>query len=370
MEKSMKEAVYRHIVVEGASYEIGKELGEYIKQYHPELIDLFIKGNEYIKPASEMQVEKTIKLFEKYCPNINKEVNGFADSIGVNHKSIIYYSFSNVCSSNCGHFAVLPSKTTDRHLYVGRNYEWNTNDELSLITTRAKGLNAHLGFSLLLFGRYEGINEYGLCITMSNGAPMINSEEEGLRFWAVIRILLDICKTVDEAVELINELPISSHCNLIIADRNNNAVLAEISNSTKAYKRISPDTRDSYVCSTNHYTLDELQNHVRNRMRQSIDRYNAIKECIDKKEAVSKEDLRTILSAHMPDGLTCHYYEYGLGTLWSILFDVTKVQADVCFGSPVCNKWYTFDLMKKPGITEYIAELPFETADPEIWKHI
>jgi len=36
-----------------------------------------------------------------------------------------------------------------------------------------KGKFAHLGFSSLLFGRQEGMNEYGLTVTMSGGGILM-----------------------------------------------------------------------------------------------------------------------------------------------------------------------------------------------------
>jgi Predicted choloylglycine hydrolase len=221
----------------------------------------------------------------------------------------------------------------------------------------------------MFFGRYDGINEKGLCVTMSNGAPCIMSEEEGLRFWMVIRILLDKCKDVDEAINLIEELPISSFCNLIITDKNDEAVLVEISNSVKTFKKICPDSKEGYVCSTNHYTLPEMQSLVKNRMQQSVDRYNSIVNTL-KADIISKETLKELLSTKIPDGLACHYYHDGLGTLWSILFDVTNLKADICFGSPVVNKWYTFDLNSSEGIKVYKALLPDEDSTPQTWMRV
>jgi hypothetical protein len=169
---------------------------------------------------------------------------------------------------------------------------------------------------------------------------------------------------------LINELPISSYCILSIADKNNNAVLAEINNSTKMYKRISMTSDDSYVCSTNHYTLEGMQGFAKNKMVHSVERINAFRRNLDKKELIDKSELKGILSRHIPDGLACHYYEEGLGTLWSILYDITQVKAEICFGSPVSNKWYSFDFSCDPGVTEYKASLPFEKADPRMWMRI
>lgn len=364
-----KEVLFRHMVLEGTPYEIGRKEAEIIKKQCPEEIDFMLNGNDYIKPASQSLIEEAIKTFDKFCPNINEEIRGFADYCGCPPEKIIYYSFTYVCRGNCSTFAVLPQKTADKKTYVGRSYEWDDTDDKKLITIKADGSYSHMGFSIMFFGRYDGINEKGLCVTMTNGIPCIMSEEEGLRFWMVIRILLDKCKNVDEAMGLIKQLPISSFCNLVITDKNNESVLVEIHNSIKTFKRISQTSDEGYVCSTNHYNLPEMQNLVKNRMRHSLDRYNAITNLLDR-EMIDKESFKKLLSTKMPDGLACHYYHDGLGTLWSILYDVANIRADICFGSPVVNKWYTIDLSSKAGVKEYKAFLPDEDSTPETWMRV
>lgn len=219
------------------------------------------------------------------------------------------------------------------------------------------------------FGRYDGINENGLCVTMTNGIPCVMPEEEGLRFWAVIRILLDRCKNVDEAIEMLESTPISSYCILLITDKNGQAVLAEICNDVRSYKRISSTSAEGYLCSTNHYTLPEMQHLVRNRMKHSLDRYNAVRDSLDAGVA-DKKSIKNILSQKIPNGLACHYYHDGLGTLWSILYDVADIQADICFGSPLANTWYSFDLNSQEGVTEYKVVLPDEDSTPETWARV
>lgn len=365
----MSEVVFRHVSLKGTSYEIGRKEAEMLQKHYPKEVGFYFKGNGFIRPASKESIKETIKLFNQFCPNINEEINGFADYFGRPAEEVIYYSFSCVSKGNCGQFSVLPQKTADKKIYVGRSYEWSEDDDKRLLTVKADGLNGHMGFSMLLFGRYDGINDKGLCVTMTNGIPCVMSEEEGLRFWVVIRILLDQCESVDEAIEMIEKLPISSYCNLMIADRSGHAALAEICNAVKSYKRISSASAEGYLCSTNHYVLPEMQHLVKNRMKHSIDRYNAIENSL-KAETPDKKSLRSILSQKMPDGLTCHYYQDGLGTLWSILFDVTDIQADVCFGSPQANTWYSFDLNSPEGVSSYKAVLPNEDSTPQTWMRV
>lgn len=368
MENNIKEVVYSHVVLEGTSYEIGRMEGEFLKKHHPEQVSIFHDGSEFIKPISREKANRAFGVFEKYCPHINEEIKGLSESLGISEMDLIHYAFSYVSKGNCSHFALMPSMTKNNHMYVGRSYEWNSEDELRLMTIRAKGMYSHMGFSLLLLGRFDGINEHGLCVTMSNAIPLEQSEEEGLRFWMVIRILLDKCKTVKEAIKLIKELPISAFCNLIITDKLQNAVLVEIYNSNIVLKKIDENSQDTYVCSTNFYTLEGMEGFVRNKMNHSVYRYNSIVNGLDNRSNLTREDLLKVLSTTIPEGLACHYYDYYLGTLWSMLYDVTDNKIEICFGSPAVNKWYTMDLNASPGVTEYTAVFPLEKADDIMWK--
>jgi predicted choloylglycine hydrolase len=364
-----KAVLFRHATFQGTSYEIGRKQAELIQNHYPGEIDFLFNGNQFIRPLSPEKVKAAMGVFDQYCPCLNEEIRGFADYFHKSPEEVIYYSFSNVAKGQCSQFAVLPQRTADGKAYAGRSYEWDAGDNKRLLTVKADGLYAHMGFSLLLFGRYDGMNEKGLYVTMTNGVPLVWSEEEGLRFWAVIRILLDQCASVDEAVEMVKRLPVSSFVCLAVTDRNHQAALIEIANNVKTIKRISPSTDPGFFCSANHYTLPEMQVHVRNRMQHSVDRTQAMMKALES-GPVDKAALMKLLSSKMPEGMACHFYNEGLGTLWSVLYDVDEGKADICFGSPLVNPWHSFDLNTPEGIKTYQALLPDEEASPSNWARV
>jgi predicted choloylglycine hydrolase len=125
---------------------------------------------------------------------------------------------------------------------------------MRLVTARIQGQAAHIGFSEILFGRDDGINEHGLCATISAGAPMAPTEPGGCMFWAVVRTVLDRCATVEEAIQVVQSIPISFNFNLI------RPTVREAANgdrlSHRAVKRIMPAPQ-AKVIATNHYILPE-----------------------------------------------------------------------------------------------------------------
>jgi len=84
---------------------------------------------------------------------------------------------------------------------------------------------------------------------------------------------------------------------------------------------------------------------------------------------VSKESIRGLLSTPVPEGVAMQHYSSGLGTIWSMIFDITAGTVDVCFGGPSSprNRWRTFGLHDTAGTTDYPAVLPNQPAPPGLW---
>ncbi len=367
----LRTGLFQHVVMEGSAYEVGKMQGKWFAAAPQEHIDLMLATSDTMTKVSAAEAKASVSFLDTYCPGLSEEIAGFADSWGVPPEVVAYYSLTAIRTSNCSHFAVLPEATADGHLYVGRSYEWSCDDELRLCTTRIHGQAAHLGFSLFLFGRYDGINEHGLCIAMSAGVPCSMPAENGLRFWAVIRTLLDRCKTVDEALETFAAIPVSFNWNFTLADRSGQAALVECASSHREVKKIGPETAEKSLYSTNHFTLPGMQEYDRNRMRQSVQRYNALEFRLKSPAALlDRVNMRNLLSTPMPDGVCCHYYDDGLGTLWSILFDVTTGETAVCFGSPAANPWRVFTLDDPVGVKTYPAHFPCEESTKKMWEKV
>jgi predicted choloylglycine hydrolase len=371
MSSKLIEGSFTHVVMEGTSYEIGKMQGEWLKEnpgYVQFMTTLMIEG---FTPKSQAETDEAMEFFDRYSPGLNEEIQGFADTLGVPVEQIVYYTLTHFGKGHCSHFAVLPEATKDGHMLVGRSYEWNMNDDFRLCTTRVKGMAAHLGFSLFLFGRIDGFNEHGLCVTMSAGVPGSDPRKEGCRFWAVIRTILDRCKTVDEALELAQSIPIAFNMNLILADQSGQAILNEIACQNRAVKRIGPETPKKFIHATNHYNLPEMIQYDLGRRWHSVVRYQAIESRLRAAiPNVDKEDLRKLLTDLMPAGVCGHHYSEGFGTLWSIIYDLTERKAEIALGSPATNPYRSFGLNDPVGKTTYVAKFPDVTADPVMWRSL
>lgn len=368
--KNLKACYYE---LEGTNYEVGKLLGEKMKSV-PQFMEMQKMQKSLFSKQEETQITK---MFNEYCPGINEEIEGFADALSLNKFQVIYYAMTYL-KPGCSQMVVLPKKTENNHVLLARNYEFNDEmEELILCTTKIKGKYAHIGTSMIQFGRGDGMNEWGLGVSQtSNGLPVGNFEWArkpgiiGLQFWAVIRSVLENCKDVNEAINYVKDMPIAYNINLVAADKKGNAALIESFDGKKAVKSISNSTKEQFICSTNHIHLEELKKFEPKSMKNSVVRYNLISKYLNEKEKVTKKDLKALLSTIYPEGLCCHYYEDFFGTLRGMVFDLEEGTLDICFGSTALNDWHTFKIDNKEKYLEYSVKIKKEKSPKDFYELI
>jgi predicted choloylglycine hydrolase len=154
----------------------------------------------------------------------------------------------------------LSSETSNRHVYVGRSYEFNHNEnDLRLCTIRIKRKIKHIGFAELLLGRDDGVNEHGLCVTFSGGGTFKKEpRKRWFNFFLIVRTLLDNCRSVTEAVEHLRKTPMSGFWNFLMTDRNDNAALMQFLDGDYSVKQVGKDSTEQILFSTNHYVLPDM----------------------------------------------------------------------------------------------------------------
>ncbi|WP_242275229.1 C45 family peptidase [Bacillus cereus group sp. BfR-BA-01445] len=328
--------------LKGSHYEIGKKQGEFVKQ-HSYLIPQFIEQENLI---SHNHWTESRNILNQYCSGINEEIEGFCEVLKIPAKNMMYY-YQTLLKAGCSHCVVLPKKTDSKHTYVLRNYDLSPKiDDMRFCSTHVEGAYAHSGFSTQYFGRTEGVNEHGLAVTFSacgqpvgNIAGLRKPMVNGLQCFAVIRMLLEKCKNVQEAKSLIEEIPIASNINLIVAEPLD-AARIEIFDGYKSITSIDEESQD-FIVSTNHAISLPIQKLSNRRLEQSTNRYHTLYEYLNRNELVSLESLKGLVEKEYPTGLTVHNYEEWFGTLHSVLFDLHNRTMNICFGSPLLNDWYS-----------------------------
>jgi predicted choloylglycine hydrolase len=388
-----EEVMFSHVVLEGTSYQVGRQQGEELKNV-PQRSSFLTPPLPFLDAYSRREAQRALDYVERYCPGLREEIQGAADSFGVPVEEIAFLGGRNKENgsssipvsnpepgtrqrrggNNCTQLAVLPSVTQDGHLYAAQNTDFSPGDlDLRLCTTRVQGKPAHIGFSDMIFGRSVGMNEHGLCVTTSWGAPMMWPPCEGLPYFAVVRALLDRCKEVDEALQTLANIPVAWCTNVIVSDRSGVAALIEVGGQDRAVRRIGKESSEQFVCATNHFTFPELHAYSAKRRCESVTRRQTIEARLENGiPQVDREMIRSLLSETFPQGVCLHHYAAGLGTLWSTIFDVTGITLEVCFGAPSSerNPWHSFGLQDPIGVVEYQAHLPDQPAKPGFWDRV
>ena len=162
---------------------------------------------------------------------------------------------------NLGNYgcAAFKAKTPDDSVLVGRNFDYPETDTLmvysrpdngyysySMVDLDAVGISykdgkqspdSLFGKIMMLMTPYaacDGLNEAGLCVStleLTVGETHQNTGKPALFVYAAIRLLLDRCANVDEAVKMLECYDIHSHNNvtqhLFIADKSGRSVVVE-----------------------------------------------------------------------------------------------------------------------------------------------
>lgn len=361
----IEQVIYHHIVVEGSSYEVGQQLAEYVKQDVGRK-EFFTSAKLEPNKIGFKDFQLLQDYYEEHCPGIKDEIQGLADGLETTPDKIPLWSQSVKPASagkNCSQLLVLSSATDDNHSYLGRSYEWiHTEEDLVLCTTRVKGRAEHIGFTSLLSGRSEGMNEHGFVVSMTGaGTPNVPLKHKGIVFWIAIRTLLDWCQSVEEALERLESLPLSDYFNLILVDKKDHAALVEFADGEMGVEEIIAENQNPFLFSTNHFKLPETEqyNKLNVILGHSQHRSSLIQSMLQEKTPrVTKGDILDLLSTHHPDGLCNHYYNDYFGTTWSMIFDKTDRSVDVCFSAPTHNDYKTFRLDDPVGIYQYPSVVP------------
>jgi predicted choloylglycine hydrolase len=375
----MMQKDFQRVVLEGSGYEVGRQQGEILKNQSPGAANWFASAETKPEKLGFANFKGLQAFYEENCPGITDETQGLADSLGVEPKKLqIYCPPVYQPGKSCSQFAVLSSVTSDKHVYVGRSYEYHHEmNDFRLCTARISGKVKHMGFTEFLLARDDGMNDHGLCVTFAGGGTFKREpKRRGFAFFLVVRTLLDNCRTVDEAVQHLERMPVAGYWSFLVTDRNDNVALAQFFDGEHAIKRIGPDSSEQCLFSTNHYVLPEM---VKNQkyagdwiLKNSKKRYKLIETRLSQASPnISRETIRDLLSKEIYEGLCGHYYTDYFGTLFSVIYDLTELKANVCFGAPTHNKWQgPFTLNDPVGLRHYSAVLPDKPIKlDELWEN-
>ncbi|KGA97512.1 peptidase C45 [Alkalihalobacillus alcalophilus ATCC 27647 = CGMCC 1.3604] len=284
----------------GNYYQIGLEQGNELKSLP------ILKQLEQLKELTKnSNVQSAKQIIRSASPNFFQELKGLAAGLGMDLDSAIQL-FS-------GYDVVFPEMgctTLINNGYYVRNYDFSPEmyDARLVFMNPVDGYSS-VGFSQQVIGRLDGMNEKGLVV----GLHFVNNNhrEEGFIATTIVRMLLEQCTNIEEAITFITNIPHGYCYNYSITDQSGKSVLVEAAPQHQVINSVSP-----LIC-TNHFESETLRGKNRMQIQGSVKR----KEYVN---SLLKENL-TAMSAYYhfneeSSPLFFKYYKEYFGTLHTVVY--------------------------------------------------
>lgn len=307
----------------GSHYDFGFKQGELLR-------DSFILPNRKKQWGSknknflidETQAKETLLAF---APRIWEEINGLADALEWNMQDAIrdfggYYL--EYTRSGCSIFT--------SSAYMVRNYDSSPEgyEGRFALYQPTDGGYATIGPTMQITGRTDGLNEKGLAM----GYNFINrrNSEDGFICNMIGRLILENCATVEEAIELLEEIPHRRSFSYVLLDRSGKSVVVEASPRSVV-------ARTSNV-STNHFELLTEEN--RYQMKDSIRREETIRAHLN--EATDAYSAFRRLN-DLDQGVFSEKYSTASGTLHTASYFPESLEVGFALGPNRLPLMFNFD---------------------------
>ena len=286
--------------LKGSTFEIGVKQGEEIKTTQ------LVKQLDFLEKLTTNTNPKIAKeRLMDIAPRFLEELTGLAKGLNLELETVIkLYSGYDV------DFPSMGCTTFIHEDYYVRNYDFSPDMyDARLVFSNPTGGYASVGFSQNVIGRLDGMNEKGLVV----GLHFVNDEQKGEGFLAttIVRLLLDQCSSVKEAVDFISTIPHGFCYNYSFTDSSGEGVIVEA-----APEKQVVHFRNPLIC-TNHFEADMLQEKNKKEIQGSLKRKEYIRSLLI-------EELSPISAYyHFNDGnspLFFKYYKEYFGTLHTVVY--------------------------------------------------
>lgn len=262
----------------------------------------------------------------------------------------------------CSSFALLPSRTADRHTLVGQNWDWLVHGFETVVVLEVEQDDAPNYVTVVEAGLLAktSINSSGLGIATNALVTSADRGAPGLPYHVVLRALAD-CHTLTDAVDVVQRHWRSSSANYLLAHRDGTAINLETAPGD--YSQVYPLLPvDGGSVHTNHFLapLREVTDVSVYAMPDSLVRLQRVQDAIaSAARPATVDSLREALSDHAdyPNSVCCHpdvrtAPEGRWATVTSVIMDLDDRTIWVSDGNP-CRHPYralTFDgLLDKPS---------------------
>ncbi|WP_156320853.1 C45 family autoproteolytic acyltransferase/hydolase [Bacillus sp. JCM 19041] len=320
--KDAEDLVVRMVYLEGDHTQIGIDQSKEL-----EYESLRKQVNLLQRSTEHADASKGKRALQRIAPTLLNELKGLAKGLSTPIETIIKrYSGYNMLFPKMGCTALV----RDGH-YVG-NYDFSPDlYDARLVFLKPTYGFASVGFSHQLIGRLDGMNEKGLVV----GLHFVNNteKEEGFSAPTIVRILLESCRNIDEAITTLMTLP-HAHCyNYSLTDRSGESAVVEAS------PRFQVTTRTTCLSCTNHFESKRLRGENRQQISGSLKRKEHLKTML-----VKKASPWSLYHQFNNDGSPLFYKDYQayFGTLHTVVYSPKELSLIVGVGENCDPRMFSF----------------------------
>lgn len=219
-------ADYATYVVEGTHGEIGAQLGERYGTFGPQAAELHPEHVDFARACRD----EVARVY----PALVEEIESQAEAAGRSVDDVLWHYCLGVgappvqvdggagapaetSQANCSSVGVMTAEGP----VIARNYDFFYFETWRhLVTVKPQRALSHTGmWPGLLGGRYDGVNEAGVWVSIHGGGCRPPAKPTpGIVFHLLCRIVLETCSSAKEAVELLQSVPHIASYNFFIAD--------------------------------------------------------------------------------------------------------------------------------------------------------
>ena len=311
--KKYEDLVVNVVSLMGDAYDVGFQQSKEIQSSAH-----LVQEELLLALSATCNARKAQEALQYVSPNLLQEIKGLASGLEQSYESIIkMYSGYNMTFPDMG----CTSFVHDGH-YV-RNYDFSPAlyDARLVFSNPSEGY-ASVGFSQQIIGRLDGMNEKGLVV----GLHFVNNEWEGDGFLAstIVRILLERCENIDEAILQLKKIPHRYCYNYSMTDPSGKMVVVEATPTEQIIFE-----KHSFTC-TNHFESQELNEKNKAYIDNSVQRKRYI-------NCFVANACTTVMSAfqHFNDGdspLFFKQYKEYFGTLHTVVYSPNQLEVIVGIG--------------------------------------
>ena len=335
------------VQVEGNAHEMGRQHGE---QAGP-LVRKYLVWIERLtgRPRRLMchNAERFLPTLERLSATFVEEVQGLSEGAGISFPEALLCQVraeaTHTWDGGCTAFALKGEATADGEVLIGQNQDMETEyaDVAILLRVRPDdGRPRALMFTFAGQLGYSGMNEFGLA-HFSNSLYGFQWRP-GIPHYPLKRVLLEK-RTVQEAIQLLQEQRVCSAGNLVVADGQGRIADMEIRPDGIA---LYDDEHPDRLLHTNHYLCSQFAHFGSNFLPDSVPRLERIRTLVRRAWGrITVDTLKEFLADH--DGDPAGICRHGAGNMHSIagyIAEPSKRILHVRRGHGCLGTWSTYEV--------------------------